>query len=1211
MIRKKRYTFDKKVPANKDCWLYDFDDGLILTEYRNADRDIMPKQNFTNDYSGTKLTRYQYHSSDGFLNRTTSDDVNLSRSHMTFTTFGKRNSHASDTSSAYSGSDVMQSSISGEINADLSGLSETLVDSDEEESYLDFGETSLMRDNVREILEKERKERTEEDIDVLLENFQHLPAFANMTLATRRELCKVMVFAVVEKSNTIVLQNGEQLDSWSVILNGHVEVEKMDKTISHLHMGDSFGITPSRNVQKHIGIMKTKVDNCQFLCIDQENYYRILTQGEQNTVRHEENDKVVLVTEYRVLDAGSKSGYIVIRGTNEKLMWQLVQEHSTVDPTYVEDFLLTCRTFLKSPTELTCKLLDWFDDKRLRDRVTRVVLLWVNNHFNDFENEACMSEFLEKFENLLRHEGMNGQLRLLNIACSTKARTRIIKICKCEKYEDLKFKIIGGYDKAAPIFVASVQKNSKAYEAGLKRADQILEVNNTDFENISEKGAEDILRGSMHLSITVKSNLMSFNELLQETTETFAARRLSSGSRSSSSSCDSLAQRTKPVVRTPSAGKEVVKKKGFISSGPKALRLRKALMKLYTKPKSEIIDDRASDDGRLRRSLSSSSSSRLNLSASNPDLSSLCLDDSDIRTVHDSVIKVFKSDQTFKLICLNKQTTAHQTVLASLKQFGITENCSNYSLCEVTVESEDVVKQRRLPDQLTNLAERSSLNGRYYIKENSETQPLIPDEQKYELLAESRSPLLQLQAAEVAAQLTLNDFHLFHQIQSTEYIDELFDRSSRFGTPNLTPFVRLVNKETYWVVTEVLNESNLIRRVKLLKHFIKIARHCRELKNFNSMFAIVSGLDHTHVTRLHSTWEKVNHKHMQWLEEMKDILNPIRNFANYRNIVSSERVQPPMIPFFPLLKKDLSFIHLGNDDKVDGLINFEKMRMLAKEIRNACNMATVHSSLQPLFFKGQPASTAHSDKIFSAFGCRDQSTNSTPTVATLRRKRRSSSTINLKKMYDDTLMVRKSRDYLSKIKVIENTDVLRDLSFQCENNQGSSQSLKRDQASSPNLAPHAFGVDNVDNVNKLISLRSKTRPHNDKHNPIPRHALSPQANHRPPPRPPKTTSNDSDSGNNSVSSVESHFSETRQEIRPPLPSYDDAVKQLSTNSRLSGTKRCTSRPPLPRYEDAIHQQRIAKNIGSHGSQASSTTNSKSPMRTPIMERLKASRLSKP
>ena len=36
----------------------------------------------------------------------------------------------------------------------------------------------------------------------------------------------------------------------------------------------------------------------------------------------------------------------------------------------------------------------------------------------------------------------------------------------------------------------------------------------------------------------------------------------------------------------------------------------------------------------------------------------------------------------------------------------------NYSLCEVTVESEMFIKRRRLADQLTNLPERLNLNGR-------------------------------------------------------------------------------------------------------------------------------------------------------------------------------------------------------------------------------------------------------------------------------------------------------------------------------------------------------------------------------------------------------------------------------------------------------------------------------------------------------------------
>lgn len=37
-------------------------------------------------------------------------------------------------------------------------------------------------------------------------------------------------------------------------------------------------------------------------------------------------------------------------------------------------------------------------------QVTRVVLLWVNNHFNDFEGDPAMTRFLEEFENNLERE---------------------------------------------------------------------------------------------------------------------------------------------------------------------------------------------------------------------------------------------------------------------------------------------------------------------------------------------------------------------------------------------------------------------------------------------------------------------------------------------------------------------------------------------------------------------------------------------------------------------------------------------------------------------------------------------------------------------------------------------------------------------------------------------------------------------------------------
>lgn len=90
-------------------------------------------------------------------------------------------------------------------------------------------------------------------------------------------------------------------------------------------------------------------------------------------------------------------------------MLQLIEENS-IDPTYVEDFLLTHRTFIDSSIDVAQQLLEWFNEPTVRDRVTRVVLLWVNNHFTDFETDPAMMEFLETFEAGLEGEKMQGQV---------------------------------------------------------------------------------------------------------------------------------------------------------------------------------------------------------------------------------------------------------------------------------------------------------------------------------------------------------------------------------------------------------------------------------------------------------------------------------------------------------------------------------------------------------------------------------------------------------------------------------------------------------------------------------------------------------------------------------------------------------------------------------------------------------------------------------
>ena len=279
---------------------------------------------------------------------------------------------------------------------------------------------------------------------------------------------------------------------------------------------ESFSRLPSKSKSNVINtryflIRPCRVDDCQFVCVTQADYFRIQHQGEENTRRHEENGRVILVTELRgAVDGPARRGHVVIRGTPERLMLQLIEENINTDPTYVEDFLLTHRTFIESPLLVANQLLEWFEQSQVRDRVARVVLLWVNNHFTDFETDPTMMEFLEAFETGLEREKMQEQ-KLLNIACAAKARTRNVTLARPSRDEVLHFSILGGYERNFGIFISKVDKRSKAEDVGLKRGDQILEVNGQSFEHVSHARALEILRGSTHLSITVKSNLLGEN----------------------------------------------------------------------------------------------------------------------------------------------------------------------------------------------------------------------------------------------------------------------------------------------------------------------------------------------------------------------------------------------------------------------------------------------------------------------------------------------------------------------------------------------------------------------------------------------------------------------------------------------------------------------------------------------------------------------------
>ena len=79
-----------------------------------------------------------------------------------------------------------------------------------------------------------------------------------------------------------------------------------------------------------------------------------------------------------------------------------------------------------------------------------MVLLWVNNHFNDFEMQSEMTDFLEKFEQLLEKEVSCRSVLLFCRICEA-----IYKKSCCSKRNELHCRFQGGFIGILYIFLGT------------------------------------------------------------------------------------------------------------------------------------------------------------------------------------------------------------------------------------------------------------------------------------------------------------------------------------------------------------------------------------------------------------------------------------------------------------------------------------------------------------------------------------------------------------------------------------------------------------------------------------------------------------------------------------------------------------------------------------------------------------------------------------
>ncbi|MXQ93113.1 hypothetical protein E5288_WYG003584 [Bos mutus] len=185
---------------------------------------------------------------------------------------------------------------------------------------------------------------------------------------------------------------------------------------------------------------------------------------------------------------------------------------------------------------------------------------------------------------------------------------------------------------------------------------------------------------------------------------------------------------------------------------------------------------------------------------------------------------------------------------------------------------------------------------------------------------------------DVANHLTAFHWELFRCVHELEFVDYVFHgERGRRETANLELLLQRCSEVTHWVATEVLLCEAPGKRAQLLKKFIKIAAICKQNQDLLSFYAVVMGLDNAAVSRLRLTWEKLPGKFKNLFRKFENLTDPCRNHKSYREVIS--KMKPPVIPFVPLILKDLTFLHEGSKTLVDGLVNIEKLHSVAEKVR--------------------------------------------------------------------------------------------------------------------------------------------------------------------------------------------------------------------------------------------------------------------------------------
>ncbi|KAL3417775.1 RasGEF domain-containing protein [Phlyctema vagabunda] len=190
---------------------------------------------------------------------------------------------------------------------------------------------------------------------------------------------------------------------------------------------------------------------------------------------------------------------------------------------------------------------------------------------------------------------------------------------------------------------------------------------------------------------------------------------------------------------------------------------------------------------------------------------------------------------------------------------------------------------------------------------------------------------------DIADEMTRIDWVMFSSIRLRDLVRHVsLSLALKEKSKNLANVNRMINHFNHiakWVANMILMRDKAKHRALMLEKFMTIALKLRQLNNYNSLAAVLAGINGSAIWRLNQTRTLVPAEVHKRFYRLVMLMSPQKSHFSYR--LAWENSSLPRIPFIPLTRRDLVSAEEGSRTFVGDngeRINWKKFEILSEVI---------------------------------------------------------------------------------------------------------------------------------------------------------------------------------------------------------------------------------------------------------------------------------------